>query len=750
MTPQELQTGFVELCALAPPRAAAPEDLPSQDDWFAKLSDTVARARRGRATGTDLIPAEFMQIAGRGYLQVLSQLACRAFASGVPLAWRGGRMVPVPKKAALPLGPENARGVLCSSSPGKAYAAVLRSEAVVTLPLAAGECQQGAMPHRSLDFASHAAKLFMRSAACEHTSAALLFADLKAAFYSVLPEYVLGFVLPPSRRAKVFHTLGLSSDALSALEDALAAGTSELEALGVDASLREAIADWHRHCHFEVAGVASIFQTHVGTRPGDPLADVVFVYAFSRFIRLLHTRLLEQGLAPQVPLAGRSIFPEAGAPLQDVGLGTPAFMDDFCVPVVAPAAEVLGRLAATAVIVAATASEFGLTLNFKAGKTEAIVSFAGPGTKEARRRFGLLEVSASGPSGRPVPMLPLPDGSVLRLVSEYRHLGVLVPASKASHLELAERARSANLSCAALRRCVFQRRQLPVQTRVAVAQACVTSRALYCAGTWDRLSRAQSRRITASVLRPSSVIAASVLGATSFPCQRPSHEASRWAVRVPPVSVQIAAARLRYAARLSCHAPSSLFALVQSSGGVEWRLALLEDLRAMHSTLHDKLCALPSPDRAPGQWEAFWTAHPVAWRTLISLFVQRSAASEPGPDGDLDTESESEEFLCIDCGVTFHTRAALVSHRTRRHGYRNPFALRVEGSACLHCGVDFRSRARLLAHLGKVRACGLVALEFPQLSVEALAAADAADAAALREALRAGRHPRSGLPPLAP
>ena len=168
----------------------------------------------------------------------------------------------------------------------------------------------------------------------------------------------------------------------------------------------------------------------------------------------------------------------------------------------------------------------------------------------------------------------------------------------------------------------------------------------------------------------------------------------------------------------------------------------------MHAVVRDMLASLPCPTVAAAPWEDLWTRHPAAWRGLVALYLRRTAAS----DAEV-SESESDddgEFLCFVCGSTFKSVPALTTHRARVHGYRNPFSIRVEGSSCLRCGIDFRTRTRLIAHLGKVHECGCLALEFPVLSPEAQAAADAGDAALTRVALRAGQHPRAGPPALRP
>ena len=97
---------------------AAFADLPpmespiSHAEWTARLLETAIRTKRGRAPGPDGLPPEFFRLGGSRYCGVLASIAEKSFGTGVPLAWRGGRMAQVPN------GPKT-RGVLCSPCGGK-------------------------------------------------------------------------------------------------------------------------------------------------------------------------------------------------------------------------------------------------------------------------------------------------------------------------------------------------------------------------------------------------------------------------------------------------------------------------------------------------------------------------------------------------------------------------------------------------------------------------------------------------------
>ena len=117
-------------------------------------------------------------------------------------------MRPVPRKAGKPLTLDGSRAVLCSSCPGKVYASTLRAAAVPWLEQSVGEAQVGAVRGRGIDFAIFEIRLFSELAKQQRRSAAVLFADLRKAFYSVLVESALGPLMLRSERARLLEARG--------------------------------------------------------------------------------------------------------------------------------------------------------------------------------------------------------------------------------------------------------------------------------------------------------------------------------------------------------------------------------------------------------------------------------------------------------------------------------------------------------------------------------------------------------------
>ena len=123
--------------------------------------------------------------------------------------------------------------------------------------------------------------------------------------------------------------------------------------------------------YFTIPGTSELCQTHRGTRPGDPAADVLFSLCMSLVMRAFHNAMTE---LVDVPWLGHA------CPVQDFSAATPmpsegyidvTFVDDCAVLMHAKCNEKLLSVV-RAVVQAFTqaASKRGLEVNFDRGKTE--------------------------------------------------------------------------------------------------------------------------------------------------------------------------------------------------------------------------------------------------------------------------------------------------------------------------------------------------------------------------------------------
>ncbi len=153
-------------------------------------------------------------------------------------------MAPVPRKAGRPLGVDNARGVLCTNAASKRFGRLLRPELKEATTAEVAGSQFGAIAGGGTEQPSHFARTFRLQAHVGWAAVALLFADVKAALYSVWPKIALGLLVSEDQRLAIFRAAGLEDVQAARLVTLMEEDTA-LRRRGVDGSWRHLAADWH-------------------------------------------------------------------------------------------------------------------------------------------------------------------------------------------------------------------------------------------------------------------------------------------------------------------------------------------------------------------------------------------------------------------------------------------------------------------------------------------------------------------------
>ena len=308
----------------------------------------------------------------------LSDLALKVWQQqDAPIAWRGGVMATVPKSGLQDMC-ESWRGVLTASTMGKAYAKKLRGELLPYLEPRAHSSQYGGLPARNTEMATHHARTILLKAKCERQACGALFMDVKNVFPSLAHVMVFGEQNFVRRIAKVDCLVQELPEQYRARERDFILGWldggSALQRLGVPAQLAARLEDWHTQSFVVVEGDSRVASCAKGTRPGDPLADIIFNVAMHAALDMF---VKERRTNPHVSYVD----------------DTTAFVTHNC------PRQLLNEVDSTMVAMRTALSRFGLHLNMGRGKTELMLMLRGRGTQEARRSLthdqGGLHVSFS-------------------------------------------------------------------------------------------------------------------------------------------------------------------------------------------------------------------------------------------------------------------------------------------------------------------------------------------------------------------
>eukprot|EP00435_Cladocopium_sp_Y103_P046011 s676_g13.t1 len=157
----------------------------------------------------------------------------------------------------------------------------------------------------------HHARASLRRAKLRGWSSALLFLDLREAFYRIIRPLAVGGAMPDGLLAQIAARLGLDDDALRDLH-LLLRTPAATESAGLPLHLQRALRALHTDTHFRMEAQPNRVRTEVGTRPGDPFADVVFGFMFARILHELHDQLAAQGVLEEYQCCFNGLLPQHG------------------------------------------------------------------------------------------------------------------------------------------------------------------------------------------------------------------------------------------------------------------------------------------------------------------------------------------------------------------------------------------------------------------------------------------------------
>ena len=186
------------------------------------------------------------------------------------LQWRGSILVNLLKAAASdPTSCENSRGIALADFHGKVHHKGLRDQLTPCLLNQALETQFGGLPGRGTDVASHVVRALIHDAVLNHKCLAILFADLSAAFYTVIRQLVSNIRLDDLQLSRLFARLKIPPEAIEELR-AKVAEKDALSKAGVSDHARHLIADIGTNTYFHTGGAQHHLQQphrHSGWRP---------------------------------------------------------------------------------------------------------------------------------------------------------------------------------------------------------------------------------------------------------------------------------------------------------------------------------------------------------------------------------------------------------------------------------------------------------------------------------------------------
>ena len=695
VSPEQLCHQYRTALAGAGDRSAALvrlRDLPTCVEWESQFHGLKA----GKAPGADGISHDV--IAGlHGCVQQGSYaLALKAAVIGSePLRWRGGLVTALYKGKGSLSDVGAFRSILVSEVLAKRYHGWVRKKLEPWLSSVSLCLQQGPTGHHSTPEMSLAVRAVQMHMQERKLPLGCLFVDITSAFYSVLREFLLPSHASVESLVALCAKLGLSTDATA---DVLATLASQEEP-NLSRVWQSRVADVLRHTWFQVIGAPDCVATQRGSRPGDPLADLLFGIVMAQALADIQRGFEAEGLSPVITHAGilpgvhvgESVLPAAGA-----------WQDDAVFFITAASSEALIESSRTAVrCVHSAFTARGLELNYKPSKTELLLCPVGSGTKVVK---GYIYQQP------PFQVAVLPEtGSCLsvRVVSEYQHLGSVIEWSGSLAPAIAQAIEGAANLVKPLRKHVFGNRDAPIAVRVMLFRSLVLSKALYASGAWSGLTKGESMQWQAGITRLLKFLI------PSRDIREDPKISLLWllrTVRVPAPSVMIRLERMRLLGQILSKDTGPLRKILEAAAGSKrcWLTDVLADLRWLqalaaqagwdfplladfHLDLECTFCTLrDNVGRFGGILRRAWaySAKHCSPRDIVHSDDQPSVPQQ-----------------CPLCGNGFKGLRGLSSHCALKHGVYPAAAWYVPETSCAACQRDFHCKRRAVRHVQRSPQC---------------------------------------------
>jgi len=466
-----------------------------------------------------------------------------------------------------------------------------------------------------------------------------------------------------------------------------------------------------------------------GSSAGTPLADLVYGLCMARVLSLLRDSLRADKLSSSIAIGGKHFD------VKDV-----SYVDDVAMPVLAPACNLMEKVATIANCAYAVFASFGMALNFNPGKSECTVGFFGPGSRAATRKLAKNNSTISISAG---------DFSCLNVVKSYQHVGTLSPISCNPGEEVTKRIGIMRSDSRALCKKILKIPEIPMSKKINVIQTFVLTRGTFQCGTWPALSDVQYKRFHGSILK----LYRDATG-NSFRYKSEDDDGAfdvtsmfndddiiyRYMFMCPKTMLRLA--RLLLFVRIIIKTPPLLLELAQAHDMPVFRKGWVSSLKSDLFWLSSAEAFSSCGSFSVTQWVAFLAAAPGRYLKQIKAFCKSPFANICTQWATSSVLKQySSPIVCYICGKESNSLQAHSVHLSSSHNIKSKFRRYVDGATCRVCLRNFSSRECCLNHVRyRSKVCYANALmRGPVLTIEEADALDQQERSEYQALHRAGK-----------
>jgi len=720
---------------------AATELAPSQ----ATLEALCACTKCFSAGGEDNMPVELLHWYPKQMAAILYPIIFQIVSTlSEPLAWLGGVSHELLKSGALPTLVKSFRMILLSDVFGKIYHKYLRSLLTNNIQTYILDSMCGGFLNRGTDFATLFLAGFYDLARMIEQSWAVLFLDVASAFESLQRFFVFRSQVSDAQAATIFKKCNMPLEAWLEFQNALR-DPCAFQASGVSNILDKVVACAHASTWYTFDGLDTFVLTEQGSKPGDPLGDIIFAFLIAKIIKYSKSKF-------------KSIYPNAGnihLPASvsifgeheemDIDLFCVNYVDDNAFPVIGSSAEqVVSTVCDLAACVLDSFAGHLMHCSLAPNKTAVLLGLRGKSqrtiyTNNQYFSFNSKQLFLKSNSKCLGPLL-------VPIVKSYKHLGRWNSASITPCIDIAKHIGSASVKVGEMAGHILGNKEIALVPKLKFALVPV-AKLLASANTWYNITEHSLQSLDFIYTRIYKLVH---LGRRFDDRVSFSYSKFYSTYPTPNVLACIRGRRLRLFSRVIHSAPCSLVALLSASALYRHSFAaeIGRDLEWLFaSTCFPEELGMLAPSDHCLMWRRLVVAFPNKFRKAIKAAETIDNEALPRPIEVKDAQA----YACHICNVSLPDVQAYYGHMARIHHHRNPFKLRAEGTQCLACLKNYHNREKLCHHLRySSKLCAQYYINHvPILSQDVLRREDKSTAAMTAQLKRDGLdHKFSVLPPI--
>ena len=704
------------------------QDTPS---LFA-LESAVRTLDINKAAGADGIGAELLKLHAPMNIQKMFAMMLKMSIRGqsTPEA-TGGWLIPLHKKGSQRQ-MQNYRAILLEPTLSRAMSRAWRPKLEQGVSNTCSPMQWGGRRGFGIEGIHLHVRLWQDNAAHKRESLGLAFIDLKSAFYSVIKPFLALEGYTPEAIADIFRMVALPHEAFAEFMQEVESADLVRKSLDTEAA-SEMVAATLAHTWFCIPGGDKVCAPQTGSRPGDPMADLLFAFIVAKMVDQVNANL-ESAHVAEVGNESLMLAPSV------------TWVDDMTFVIPSSADQLVDSTMRVMSEVISVFMLHGFQLSYGSGKTAIILDFKGKNAHSCR-----LQCEKRFPHSLPV-LSELAGKIDVPLVSHYKHLGGFVTRGGSNNQEIQVRSQQATARMKPLRH-LLKNPKIPLEQRRIVLKSMVLSVLSLHSATWTNMGQQAFQTWKGALFRCYAALHSRTQGEE---VTHMSFEEAALAAACPMPLEYLHLQRLRLFRHFLQEGEVFMYsALVYNLflGKTEsWTAMVLRSLVWLQDQIGDlnlpahvwELDSIDKWNRA----KPFHTqlrkmikhaAQAHQWRIKTSCAVRQSNSKQEAILREMGwTKAKDEAAVepsavpvvrCSKCDFTCTTHAALATHEQRKHGERIAVRRFAVDDICRICKKCFHSRVRLMLHLhySKTKCWFKLFRRYEPMSVEQTQQLDEAD-----------------------